>query len=115
MTDDGKPDPDKKDDEGHVKFGDLRAVVKEVVTEVVGSFKGDGDKKDPEKQNEKPVTTPGSIKSEVQAALAEIRKGESEAEQTATTEGRIKALEDKTAEKAPVERRRVHRIMGWGE
>lgn len=64
------------------------------------------------RQQEKPTR---SVEDEVQAALTRLEKEKEAREADAAREGRIAALEDKTKEKAPIERRKVHKVMGWGE
>lgn len=56
-----------------------------------------------------------SVEDEVQAALDRLQKEKDARALEEARDGRIKALEDKTAEKPPVERRKVHRFMKWGE
>lgn len=64
---------------------------------------------------EKKLDNKSRIAEEVQAEIAKLRKQEAaEGESKAVTD-RIAKLEDLVKEKPPVERRRVHRFMGWGE
>lgn len=57
------------------------------------------------------------LAAQVQAELDKIHAGEQEKAEKTALQTRIDALEAaaKLAEKPPVERRRVHKIMGWGE
>jgi hypothetical protein len=108
-----KPDDktdDKTDKDGTVKFSDLVDVVTEVVNDKLAVLKGavTGTEKTT-------VDGPESIKEEVQRELEKIHKGQAEKDWREGTEGRLKAVEERTAEKPPVERRRVHKLMGWGE
>lgn len=56
-----------------------------------------------------------TVEEEVQAALERLEKEKEAREKEAALEGRLKGLEEKTVEKPPVERRKVHRFMKWGE
>jgi flagellar motility protein MotE (MotC chaperone) len=110
------PDDDKP--EGTVSFADLRAVVKEMVAEVVGSGKDDKPKDDKSKDDyeaDNSKTARQSLADEVKAALASIRDSEAEEESKKSMTERLHAVEELLAEKPPVERRRVHKIMGWGD
>lgn len=68
------------------------------------------------RQLRQPTGTPGrTVEEEVQTALERLEKEKEAREKEAALEGRLKGLEDKTVEKPPVERRKVHRFMKWGE
>lgn len=105
---------DKTDDDAVVKFGELKSVVEEVVKDAIDKLTGNGDKKADTSDPSQKIN-PATISQEVREALAEIHKGDTEQQQRESAESRLKAVEEKVAEKAPVERSRKHRIMGWGD
>lgn len=56
-----------------------------------------------------------SIAEEVRAELQKIGAEDEEKKNRASLLDRLTAVEGKVTEKPPVERRRIHKIMGWGE
>src|SRR5215510_6324680 len=56
-----------------------------------------------------------NVADEVSAALDKIEKDKAENEWRTGLNKDVADLKEKTKEKAPVERNRLHRIMGWGE
>src|SRR5579859_3348408 len=94
-------------EEGSVKFSDLKAVVREVVAEMLPSRSSGGSKSSTRSSG-------AGIAEQVQAELAKIKADEEATAEKTTTQTRIKSIEEKL-ERPPVERRRVHKVMGWGE
>jgi hypothetical protein len=92
--------------------GGLRALVREVVAEIVPDVLKGQSTKDPVAP---PATDqPADIKAEVQKALGIIKAKEQR-------EARDKQIDEllagykKPADTQPVERSKIHKIMGWGE
>lgn len=107
------------DDANKVTMGDLRTIIKDMVTEVVGTGKkettdgvsGTAPKQAPETTENRSVGVAAMVKAEIDKLKAQ----EQEESEKATIQDKLKELSDKTAEKQPIERRRVHKMMGWGE
>lgn len=98
-------------------LGELGKFITDKVTEAVTAVKGVTDSAH-EKSGEVVETKldrKSSIAEQVQAELAKLRDQEKKEGESKGLTDRIAALESLTAEKAPVERRRVHRFMGWGD
>jgi gas vesicle protein len=93
-----------------LKMGELKKFIQDTVAEVVGKPAD----KPVDKSDDKTETT-GDIASRVRAEIEKIRGQEKTAEQQKTLESEIAALKESTKEKPPVERRRVHKLMGWGD
>lgn len=94
-------------EEGSVKFSDLKEVVREVVAEMLPS-------RSSSTKSTSRASSGAGIAEEVQAQLAKIKADEdAKAEKTSvqTTLADLKAK----VERPPVERRRIHKVMGWGE
>jgi hypothetical protein len=51
----------------------------------------------------------------VKAEIDKLKAKETEESEKQTIQQKLQELSEKTAEKEPVERRRVHKLMGWGE
>jgi hypothetical protein len=51
----------------------------------------------------------------VQAEIEKIKAKETQDKRDQTIDEQLKTLTEKTTEKAPVERGKLHRFMGWGE
>jgi hypothetical protein len=94
-------------------MGDIRKFVTDTVGELVKS----GKEVDPAKDKDTEDRTPrgGDIKSEVERELAKIKSREERNKRDTELDTKIKELTEKTAEKPPVERSKVHRFMGWGD
>lgn len=95
-------------------IGDLRKMITETVQGLVG---GNGEKKDDNTPPKDEPTHPqaGGIAAEVQRQVEKIRAREARQKRDEEVDGKLKELSEKVQEKQPVERRRVHKIMGWGE
>jgi hypothetical protein len=110
---------DDKADEGTVTFANLRDVIKEVVSDLIGKDKGPDKEpekaKEPEYEAENSKTARETLAAQVRAELEKVRKSDAEESDKLSAAQRLQALEEKLAEKGPIERRRVHKIMGWGD
>jgi hypothetical protein len=99
---------------GGVKMGDLRKMVTDLVSEAVKGIT-------PTAPITPPVTTPGTpaagggIQELVQAQIDKIKAADQEKADKQSIQDKLNELSEKTKEKPPVERRRVHKLMGWGE
>lgn len=97
---------------GKVTVADLRKMVADLVGEAVKVVKPESDtgSKDTGRQPDS-----RSVAEQVQAALAGIRDKDEREKRDRTIDQTLAELQERTKEKPPVERRRVHKIMGWGE
>jgi hypothetical protein len=100
-----------------LSFGDLNKLIEDKATSLFQQLVG---KKDDDKPTDTPKTTEKKeetidLDSQVQAAINRLKEDEERKTKETERDATIKALVEKTKEKAPVERRRVHKIMGWGE
>lgn len=107
MTTDPTPPP--TDTPEKVTAGTLRTWIKE---EVLSAFTSNKPADTPPTGTGTPPTT--DIKSQVAEALSALRKREERESRDAEVDKLLEAAK-KPPENTPVERRRVHKIMGWGE
>ena len=94
---------------GGIKMGDLKKLIQDVVAEAVKP----GDKPT-DKSDDAPATV-GGIADKVRQEIEAIRAREKEETEKVTMASELAELKEKAKEKAPVERRRIHKFMGWGE
>ena len=94
-----------------IKIGDLKKLITDTVAEVV---KGINPTEDTGKKDDDKVDTNSSIAAKVQAEIEKIRKREADESEKETMKKQIADLAA-SKEQAPVERSRMHRLMGWGE
>jgi hypothetical protein len=104
-TDDDKSKP--------FRLGDLRELIVEEVKKAVGTDTKAHD--EAQKATDKGLSAKSDIASQVQEAIADIRKKEEREERDKRVESTLAELQKKVMETPPVERRKVHRFMGWGE
>ena len=104
-------DPEVKET-GGVSMGDLRDLIKEVVTEVLPGKNEGSEEPDKPTKRETHNQKADSISAEVEAALERVGKRKEAEAAEADYRAKVDGL---LAEKPPVQRRRVHRLMGWGE
>jgi hypothetical protein len=96
---------------------ELGKFIKDTVAEAVSGIKSTTDdvhEKAAEHTEEK-LDRKSTIAEQVQAEIAKLRQQEKQEGESKAVTDRIAALEARVEEKPPVERRRVHRLMGWGE
>ena len=121
-TEDNKTQSDDKDKP--LTAGEIRKMVNGMVGEAVsglGLSKSD-DKPDSDKDGDSgakqssgtPSFAEGSVRSQVEREINRLKAREARDAKDAEIDGRLAKI-DKALEKQPVERRRVHKIMGWGE
>jgi len=95
--------------------GELRKMIKDSVQEFAGALTGGGDAKDDKKPVAEGSPTGGGIAAEVARQVAKIREREAREQRDKDVDERLEKLSSTVVEKAPVERSRVHKFMGWGE
>lgn len=114
MADDkDKPNPPS----GGITMADIRRMVTETVGEVMKGVTGKPDDKPADKPGETGTkeNTPGDMASIVRNEIKRIKDHEKATERDATIDTKLAELSAAVVEKPPVERRRVHKFMGWGE
>jgi hypothetical protein len=117
--DDKKDDKteDKKDtatDGDKFTVADLRRLVSDTVSELVGKG-GSTTDSDTTRRHMPGGTRRESIGDEVAREIERLKATEAREQRDKTIDEQIASLTDAVKEKAPVERRRVHNFMGWGE
>lgn len=112
-TDKPATDPPKG---GGLTVSDLRNMVTELVKDAVGAAKApEGAPASDKAGTETQATRSTSIASEVQRQVDKIRAKDEREAKDKKIQDALTELSEKTKEKPPVERRRVHKLMGWGE
>lgn len=103
MTEQPPPEPTG------LKIGDLKKLIHDTVSEVMKGVS----------PTDKPETVkdhaPEGIADKVRAEIEKIKAREKEEKDKNDLKAQVKALAEGKQEKPPVERRRVHKFMGWGE
>lgn len=111
-NDDAKPDESKSDDGNFISLDDLRGIVKNIVADITGSGKSD---KKTDSGDSKPESSADDIASRVKSTIEDMHKQERARARDNDLDEIIKAHKEKPKEKQPIERRKVHKFMGWGE
>jgi hypothetical protein len=112
MAEETEPDTGKGEILG---VGELRAFITETVKSAVAGLSGaSSGEKDTGKTDDKGVSG-SDISAQVKRELARVREHEARQKRDEEIDTTLKALQERTAEKQPVERRKVHKFMGWGD
>lgn len=117
MADEKETTEEKKEDSGSFHLGDLRELIAQEVKKAAGALTSTDTKehKEAEKLTEKGLDSKSNIAAQVQQAIDEIQGKEKAAQREKDIDDKLAELTKRTEEKTPVERRRVHKFMGWGE
>ena len=114
-------DKEKTDDkvpDGPITMGTIRELVADTVKAAVSGLTSIGsDTTKPDTKNSD-SDTKGSgldIAGQVQRELDKLKAREAQDAREKSIDEKLAELSEKTKEKPPVERRRVHNFMGWGE
>ena len=105
------------DDDKGITIGTLKSLIQEVV----GSSKSTEEDahRAAEHHTASRLDRSSSVAAAVQAELAKLQAKDKEdkevQERQQQLDNKLAELSEKTKEKPPVERRRVHKLMGWGE
>jgi hypothetical protein len=102
------PKPDETSSGGPITMKDIRSAISEIVTGLIPTS-------EPKKETGESETPPVNIKEQVDAAIAVIKRREAREEKERSIDMQLSELREKTAEKAPLDRPRRHRFMGWGD
>lgn len=117
---DQKPSDSKGSGEGGAfKVGDLRKMVNDLVQDAVkgAGTKEDSGKSSVDSDDKSGVPTGfqrGTMRAEVEREIARVKEREERVAKDNKIDETLTALQ-KATEKVPVERRRVHKFMRWGE
>lgn len=93
---------------GSITMKDIRSAITDIVKELIPG-------QTPGTDAPKSEGTPVDIKSHVDAAIAAIKRREERDAKDKSIDEQLAELHGKTAERAPVERSRKHKFMGWGD
>lgn len=101
-------------DEGKLTMGSLKKMIQDTVAEIVPGLM---DSAKPATPPPAPATdVPTDIAAQVRAQVERIRKQEEKQKTEAQVLADIAALKDaKPKEKEPVQRSKLHKVMGWGD
>lgn len=110
-------DDKKTGESAGLKVGDIRKMIGDMVAEAVkaGTSTHDDAQKGAQQHTETRLDRSSSVQVAVQAEIDKIRNKEAAEKKDKDLQDKLTELQEKTKEKAPVERRRVHKLMGWGE
>lgn len=108
-------DTDKKDDTGKLTMGDIRKIITDEIGKAVKTPTPTDDKGKQSDSDDEKDTQPRSIRSAVEREVSRIREADERKKKDEAIDAKLAELSEATKEKPPVERRRVHRFMGWGE
>lgn len=111
-----EPEPTTEPAPTILKFSDLKKMMTDLVDGAISAREpkqqeGEGNQRRSTRERQ----PQRDIDSEVQKALDKLEHEKSERAERDALKTDVADLKERTKERAPVERRRVHRIMGWGE
>lgn len=110
-----KDEKSTKDEGKGITAGTLRQMIREEVGNIAGSLMpGGGSTKDTPAPGSQAAAT-SDIKSQVAEALAQLKSKEDRQARDAEVDAMLAEYKKPKEEVIPVERRRVERIMGWGD
>lgn len=100
-----------------MRLGDLRKLIADTVSSMTGSQPQQSQPRQSLRDQVRDSRSGQSrnVDDEVSAALAKIEADKKRQERDAAIDKDLTDLKERTKEKAPVERSRRHRFMGWGE
>ena len=103
-TDDG--------DVGSLTFGGLRKLIREVMSE---PDKETETRKAGRRAVETRLDRDSATEEAVEKAIKRLKDEDDRKAKEDALHGRLAAIEQKTADKPPVERSKLHKFMGWGD
>jgi hypothetical protein len=108
-----EPTPEPEGDKSvTVSMGALREMMVEVAKSVIP---GAGKTEDPKTVEPGATAGQGDIAAEVQREVARLKEVEERTAKEVERDSTIQKLLEGQVQVQPIERRRVHRIMGWGD
>jgi CHASE3 domain sensor protein len=104
-------------DKGTLTLGDLKNFIDTRIQALVesGKDKEEGARDKAQDHTEDKLDRGSRIEEQVTRALQKLREKETKDEEQKTLSQQVAELLERTKERPPVERRKVHRFMGWGE
>lgn len=117
MAEEAKKEDKKEETKTAFGLGELRKLVEETVNSIVKPAKeAEGKARETAGEHtESRLSRSSDIADMVNQQVAKMREREERDKREKGWDDSIKNLLDVTKEKPPVERRRVHKIMGWGD
>jgi hypothetical protein len=109
------------DSQAPLSLGELRTLIADTVKGLVGTGqKAENEAHDKaedhtERKFERKSDAADSIQGEVAKALQEIQTREAKQKEQSTLSQKVEEISKKVLEVQPIERRRIHKFMGWGE
>ena len=99
---------------GALTVGELRKMITDTVQSIVGTGSKSSDDKPTEKEDDRAPS--GSVAAMVAREVQKIREREAREKRDSDIDTKLAELAGKVnQETPPVERRRVHKLMGWGD
>jgi len=118
---DKEDDKSKSDSQSALSLGELRKMITDTVASAVAGLKGtESDARDKagattDKALGSKSDAADSIEAQVRAEIQRMKDKEAASQRDKDIDSAIADLKKRTEEKPPVERRRVHKLMGWGD
>lgn len=109
--------PNPESESGTLTMGDLRGIVEDIVTKVAGALTPAAAKKAEETgkdESGRPVDIAAQVRGELEKMRLREAKERDEADLKKTV-AELKERQKPEDPKPPIERRRIHKMMGWGE
>jgi hypothetical protein len=106
---------EKSDEKSILGIGELREFISETVKQAVAGLAPAKDEKEEVSKSDDKGVSGGDIAAQVKRELERVRSHEARQKREEEIDTTLKSLVERTAEKQPVERRRVHKFMGWGD
>lgn len=108
------PEPEKETP-STLTFGDLKKLITDTVESLTKAGKDVTGSAGSTHEPFTKATGGASVDDQVKAALAKLQADKEREDKEKERDTTLAELKTKLDEKAPVERRRVHKLMGWGE
>jgi putative protein kinase ArgK-like GTPase of G3E family len=102
-------EPKADENAAKLTMGDLKKLIAEMIPTAPAVTS-----ETPKVVGETPVRSVG-IAETVKAEIEKLKVKEAEESEKQTIQEKLQELSERTTEKQPIERRRVHKLMGWGE
>lgn len=118
MGDDSKSDKTGDDEPVRFKMSDFKAMMTELIDERIGAVKGNLGSGKTDGGDDSPKAEAASVADQVKAALDRLHKQEAREKRERGWDDAIEELKKSLQpgeDKNPIERRRIHKVMGWGE
>jgi hypothetical protein len=117
MAKQAEPDVEPDSETGKLTMGDLSKMIEDKIAAIVPGILKSGEPKSAEPAAPASGSSASSIDiaEEVRAQVARLKEQEDRLNKEKETDSTIKTLLERTEQKQPIERRKVHKWMGWGD